>query len=90
MKHLRGIILQFGLICIGFLPFTTWAQTNDTLNIKGIQKIAKGQELKINAGTQVRFASGAALWIEGSLFVTGDSKAPVAAVRGSAGEVSSV
>jgi hypothetical protein len=77
MKHLRGFILQFGLMCIGFLPFTTWAQTNDTLYIKGIQKIAKGQELKINAGTQVSFASGAALWVEGSLFVTGDSKAPV-------------
>lgn len=77
MKHLRGIIYHFGLLCIGILPFISMAQTTDTLRIKGIQKIAKGDELKINAGTQVLFASGAALWIEGSLFVTGDSKAPV-------------
>lgn len=77
MKHLRGIILQFGLISIGLFPIISRAQTSDTLHIKGVQKIAKGEELKINAGTQVRFASGAALWIEGSLFVTGDSKAPV-------------
>ena len=72
MKHLKYILL---FICI--LPLLAHAQVSDTLRIVGVQRVAKGQELKIAAGTQVIFEPGASLWVEGGLSVMGDAKAPV-------------
>lgn len=72
MKHIKYILL---FICI--LPLLAYAQVSDTMRITGVQRVAKGQELKIAAGTQVIFEPGASLWVEGGLTVLGSANAPV-------------
>ena len=77
MKNIRCIVLFIGALFICLLPFSSAAQLADTLRIRGVQKVAKGEELKINAGTQVIFEPGATLWVEGGLTIAGDAKSPV-------------
>lgn len=77
MKNLKRIIKLFVALLVFLLPLTIWAQTADTLRINGILKIAKGQELKINAGTQVLFSPGASIWVEGGLSIAGEAQNPV-------------
>lgn len=77
MKTKRFIRLFFGALFICLLPYFSAAQSADTLRIRGAQKVAKGMELKINAGTQVIFEPGASLWVEGGLTIAGDAKSPV-------------
>lgn len=72
MKQIKYILL---FICL--LPLLAYAQVSDTLRINGVQRVAKGQELKIAAGTQVVFGPGASLWVEGGLSVLGNANAPV-------------
>ena len=77
MKNIRCIVLFIGALFICLLPFSSADQLADTLRIRGVQKVAKGEELKINAGTQVIFEPGATLWVEGGLTIAGDAKSPV-------------
>jgi hypothetical protein len=77
MKNSKSVIKLFVAVLVCLLPHTIWAQTADTLRINGILKIAKGQELKINAGTQVLFSPGASVWVEGGLSITGEAQNPV-------------
>ena len=77
MKNSKRIIKLFVAVLVCLLPIAVWAQTPDTLRINGILKIAKGQELKINAGTQVLFSPGASVWVEGGLSIAGEAQNPV-------------